>query len=294
MRSLVPVPRVNRAWYLALISTALVFGSLPAVAVGKSKPDIYGEGLTVSVPVPEPELVQAVEEVTGDGIIQGTKEYNKDEYVEGAEAANSTKVFPPWTGSGHVYYKVKTNALDPWNFKDSSDSGTLAVRYVVEHKDDKNTLLRIDAIFVDDFHLRKHLSNGSVESAEYKDVQDHLDVMALKRKQATDQEQRRQQQLAAQELARKRREEHLQLLIARSPNESLEQHVGRLRREVERVVKAPGAQLRSAPFESASSLQSMPAGAHVAVLILTPYWLGVETEDGQHGWINLSQLEQLP
>jgi SH3-like domain-containing protein len=63
---------------------------------------------------------------------------------------------------------------------------------------------------------------------------------------------------------------------------------------VERVVKAPGTQLKSAPFQSATSLQSLPAGAHVAILISTAYWYGVETEDGQHGWIHRSQLEQLP
>ena len=27
------------------------------------------------------------------------------------------------------------------------------------------------------------------------------------------------------------------------------------------------------------------------ILIATPYWYGVETEDGQHGWINHAQLE---
>jgi hypothetical protein len=278
------------------LSVALwaVLATSPVHARGKSSPESYGEGLNVSVPAPEKELLQAVQDVVGDGIIQGTKEYNKDQYVSGAEAADTTHAFPKWTGSGQVFYKIKKNTLDPRNFKDTSDSGTLAVRYVVQPGDAKNTLLKIDAIFVDDYHHRDHLSNGSVESAEYKDIQDHLAVMQLRKSEAAEQEQRHQQQLAAQELERKRKQQHIEQTIVRAPDESLRQHVERLRREVERLVRSQGTQLKSAPFKSASSLQSLPAGARVAILISTPYWYGVETESGQHGWIHRSQLEQLP
>jgi hypothetical protein len=63
---------------------------------------------------------------------------------------------------------------------------------------------------------------------------------------------------------------------------------------VQRVVKAPGAALKSAPFHTASALQALPAGEQVLIEITTPYWLGVETHSGQHGWILLDELEQLP
>lgn len=277
--------------FLFLASLACVF-SLNISAKGKHED--YGAGVTTKLSVSEPVLLQAVEDVVADGIIQGSKEYNKDEYITGAEAANDTSLFPTWSGPGKVFYKIKKNALDPRNFKDSSDAGTLAVRYVVQHGDETSTIIKIDALFVDESSLRTHLSNGSVESAELKDIQDHLAAMQLKKQEAVEEEQHRQQQLAAQELRRKREQQQLDLMLARSPNESLEQHVERLRHEVERLVKSPGAQLKSAPFKSASSLQSVPAGAHVAVLITTAYWYGVETEDGQHGWIPRSRLEQLP
>jgi hypothetical protein len=265
----------------------------PLNAKSKQAQD-YGGGLSVTMPATEQELLQAVQDVVADGIIQGSKEYNKDEYVAGAEAADSTRVFPKWTGGGQVFYKIKRNALDPRNFKDTNDSGTLAVRYVVQPGDAKNTMLKIDAIFVDDYHHRDHLSNGSVEGAEYKDIQDHLAAMQLKKTQAAEEEQRHQQQLAAQELERKRKEQQLDQVVARGPDETLQQHVDRLRHDVERLVRSPGTQLKSAPFKSASSLESLPAGTHVAILISTPYWYGVETESGQHGWIHRSQLEQLP
>lgn len=251
-------------------------------------------GLTVTVAASEAELVQAVQDVVADGIIQGSKEYNKDEYVGGAEAAADTPAFPKWTGSGRVFYKIRKNALDPRNFKEGGDSGTLAVRYVVQSGNDKSAILKIDAVFVDDFHRRVHQSNGSVEGAEYAAIQDHIATMHLKKQHAAEDEQHQQQDLAAKELERKRTQQQNELAIAQSPDENLQQYVERLRHGVERTVRSPGAQLRSAPFRSASSIIPLPAGARVVILISTPYWYGVETDGGQHGWIHRSQLELLP
>jgi hypothetical protein len=74
----------------------------------------------------------------------------------------------------------------------------------------------------------------------------------------------------------------------------LQDRVHSLRREVERIVKVPGTELKSAPFRSASTILSLPAQTDVLVMVITPYWLGVETTDGHRGWIHRSQLESLP
>jgi hypothetical protein len=277
-----------------LLLVVLCCAPVTLLAHAKSSRETYGLGLSIRVPATEPELLQAVHDVVSDGVIQGSKEYNKDEYIAGAKAADKTSVFPKWIGPGQVFYKLRENALDPRNFKDGGDSGTLAVRYVVEHGDDKNTILKIDAIFVDDSHLRPHLSDGSVEAAEFREIQDHLAAMHLAKERAVEDEKRHQQELAAKELERKHKDQQLELAVAQKPDETLEQHVYNLRREVERVVKTRGAQLKSAPFRSASSLKPLSAGSKVVILISTPYWFGVETEDGQHGWIHHSELEQLP
>ena len=299
----------------------------------------YGEGLIVNIPLPEPEVAQAVEEASQNTIIRGTKEYNKDEYVAGAVAATSTPVFAPWTDTGKVFYKVRRQALDPVNFKDSSDVGTLAVRYVVQPQGDKNTVLRIDALFVEDFRHRIHPSNGSVESAEYKDIQDRLASVELVKKETAEallEKKEKQERLsrknfsvsrdnsddqnsdrvflstpAATEPATERGNgESPSVDAANRQNapasalpkqtewdpsaETLQQHVAELRRQVERLVMKPGAPLKSAPFHSASTLKSLEAGTEVLLLITTPYWYGVETRDGQHGWIRRDQLEQVP
>ena len=81
---------------------------------------------------------------------------------------------------------------------------------------------------------------------------------------------------------------------AQASPQTLEQRVQDLRRQVQRLVKAPGAPLQSAPFHTATTLRSLPAGTEVLVVVSTPYWYGVETHEGQHGWILRDELEQIP
>jgi hypothetical protein len=44
----------------------------------------YGMGLIVNLPFREAEVSQVVQEIVKNGVIRGTKEYNKDEFVSGA------------------------------------------------------------------------------------------------------------------------------------------------------------------------------------------------------------------
>ena len=240
-------------------------------------------------------VLQAVEAVVEDGMIQGSFEYNKDKYIDRASSAESSPLFAHWTEPGKVFYKVRTKVLAPANFKETGDEGTLAVRYVVQSRDANRTILRIDAVFAEDFRRTVHVSNGSVESAEYKDIQDHVDSVELQKTQNQQSEKQRQEELAKRALERKTQEdEALALASAQSSVQGLEQHVQDLRRQAERVIRAPGAQLKSAPFHTASNLKSLDAGTEVVIIVATPYWYGVETEDGQHGWIHHQQLEPLP
>jgi hypothetical protein len=346
--------RMVRCGGYALLLT--LAAAAPLAGREKSKLS-YGEGLIVSVPLPASEVEQVVGDVAQNGVIRGTKEYNKDEFVSGAKAATSSHVFPPWTEGGKVFYKVREQALDPRNFKDSSDSGTLVVRYVVQPQGDKNSVLRINALFKEDYRHVVHQSNGSVETAEYSDIREHVEAIELMKKQNVDAaEQQRQERLAKkQSLARQADggawpmpqsdppastskpvvqasetpEDAVpgseatpssgqepsanqpspspvapgQALSSQAPpsqsslgptlsGQSLEDRVKDLRKQVERLVRAPGAPLKSAPFHTASTLQSLPPGTEVLILISTPYWYGIETHDGQHGWIMRDELEQ--
>ena len=299
---------------VSAIALALCFAAHVPDLCARGKDGIqYGAGLIVNVPFSEAEVSQVVQDVVQNGIIRGTKEYNKDEFVSGAEAADSTRVFPAWTEGGKVFYKVRLHALDPRNFKNGGDVGTLAVRYVVRPQDEKHTELRIDARFVEDFRHVAHASNGSVESAECKDIHDRLDSLRLMKSEASDPEHQklesssRKQQIAPP--AAEPAEASVQPptvaqasqpppeptpSIEPSPAVSLEQRVHDLKQQVERIVKAPGAPLKSAPFHTASTLQALPTGTEVLIVVSTPYWYGVETHEGQHGWILCDELEMLP
>jgi len=288
---------VYRATRTITLSLLFVFIAIPPLhsRERKIRNEDYGLGFSTEISAPESEVLQAVDDVINDGVIQGSNEYIKDKFVEKAESATSSPLFPKWTEPGKVFYKVRTKVLAPSNFKESNDEGTLAVRYIVQSKGPMQTILRIDAVFVEDFRRVVHPSNGMVESAEYKDIQDHVDALELEKKQAAESERHRQEKLATQALERKREQDEASALAtAQTSAETVQQHVQRLRQQVERVVKAPGAQLKSAPFHSATNLKELDPGAEVVILIVSPYWYGVETEDGQHGWINREQLEPLP
>jgi hypothetical protein len=318
---------ITRNWFYSkgsplLLRRASIFLAISLIASplhGREKNVLqYGAGLIVNVPLPEPEVAQVVQDVAQNTIIRGTKEYNKDEFVSGAVAATATPVFPAWQEGGKVFYKVRQQALNPLNFRNSNDVGTLAVRYVVQPQGDKNTVLRIDALFVEDFRHAVHQSNGSVESSEYKDIQDRLQAAELLKKETAEALEAKQEHEAKQKFGLGSDKTLLSTpppaaaqpaadgtsppnsaAAAPSPswtNDSgvpLEQHVADLRRELERLVKAPGAPLKSAPFHTASTMKSLDAGTEVLILILTPYWYGVETHDGQHGWLRRDQLEEL-
>lgn len=294
----------------------------------------YGVGLIVNIPTPIAEVSEAVSDVASNGIIRGTKEYNKDEYISGAVPAKSSPLFPPFKEPGTVFYKVRKAALNPWNFKDSSDVGTVAVRYIVQAQGEKNSILRIDALYVEDFRHAVHQSNGSVESSEYKDIQDHVGQMELMKKETEEALQEKQEHIAKKEFdlgndtellstpsasslgesssrvddsteasgsALRRSpsrplggESSVGSALAQDPNETPEQRIARLRREVERIVRKPGAPLKSAPFHSASTVKTLSPGTDVLVVVLSRYWLGVETHDGAHGWIRRDELEFAP
>jgi hypothetical protein len=313
--------------FLRVLLPLLLAAAIPLAGRTKDKLP-YGEPLIVNIPMPEGEVEQVVVEVAQNGIIRGTKEYNKDEFVAGAKAASSSHVFPAWDQGGKVFYKVREQAIDPRNFKDTSDVGTLAVRYVLQAQGEKNTVLRIEALFKEDYRHIVHQSDGSVESAEYKDIREHLDEIENMKRQNVEAENERQEKIAKkQSLAMRnsaapspanpwpgqptqatqsspvRAAQAVAPAPASSepapagparPGQTLEQRVKDLRMQVERLVKSPGAPLKSAPFHTAGTLQLLSTGTEVLIVISTPYWYGVETHDGQHGWMQKDQLELLP
>jgi uncharacterized small protein (DUF1192 family) len=97
-----------------------------------------------------------------------------------------------------------------------------------------------------------------------------------------------------QTMIRQREDETTRLAAAQSSVQDLQQRLRALRHELERRVKAPGADLKAAPFRSAANVKALAAYTEVVIVIVTPHWYGVETPDGERGWIHADQLDDLP
>ena len=241
------------------------------------------------------EVVQALNEVLEDQIIHGTHVFDKEPTLTGATLAASTSLFEPWAGPGRVFYKIRKDVVAPRHFRESEDMGTIAVRYVVTSAGEVHTRIRIDAVFVETAHRRLHASDGTVESSEFKAIQEHLQAIQFAAQEAADAKRRRNSaDLVRQTAIRQREDETTRLAAAQSSVQDLEQRISAMRHEVERRVKAPGADLKSAPFRAAAKVKTIAAYTEVVIVIVTPRWYGVETPDGQRGWMPVDQLEALP
>lgn len=244
---------------------------------------------------PESEILQAVREVVDDHIIHGTRVFEHEPTLTGAEEVPSTPLFPRWQGGGKVFYKVRTEVIAPRHFRESSDLGTIGVRYVIVSVTSQRTRVQIDAVFVESAHRAVHASDGTVESNEYKTIQEHLQAIQFAEQEAADIKRRRDSaDLVKQNIFRQREDESTLLAATQSSVKELEERLKALRHDLERRVKAPGTDLRAAPFQSSAKVTTLPAYTEIVIVIVTPHWYGVQTPDGQRGWLPIDQVEPLP
>ncbi len=268
----------------------------PATQVCAAKDrDLPSPGFATEFSASLDDVLQALQEVLHDQIIHGTTMFDKEKTLTGATTVDSTPLFEPWREDGKVFYKIRTGVIAPRHFRDSADRGTIAVRYIVTSVSPERTRLRIDAIFVEDSRHGSHPSDGTVESSESKIIQDRVQAIQNARQEAAENQRRRESiDLAKQTIIRQREDETARLAVAESSVRDLKQRVDALRHQIEMRIKAPGASLKSAPFRSAADAATLSAYTDVLIVIITPRWYGVETPDGQRGWLPLDQLEPLP
>lgn len=269
--------------------------AMTCTGANSGKEQLHSPGLAAEFAASSDEVLQALNEVLGDQIIHGTLIYDREPTLTGAVAVTSTPLFESWQGPGQVFYKIRKDAIAPRHFLESGDQGTIGVRYVVTSVSPERTRIRIDAVYVENTHRRVHASDGTVEASEFKAIQEHLQAIQLAEQESADAKRRRDSAEAVrQSIIRQHEDETTRLAAAQSSRQDLEQRVDALRHELEQRVKAPGADLKAAPFRSAASLKILPAFTEVVIIIVTAHWYGVETPDGQRGWIPRDQLESLP
>jgi hypothetical protein len=278
-----------------LIFFALSFVSTTMSLLASPRKELSTPGLVREFLAPISDVRQAVLSVQKDHIIHGTLVFDKEPILTGAEAIDATPLFDPWQGPGEVYYKIRAEAIAPRHFLDSADQGTIGVRYAIIPVTDDRTRVKVDSVYIESAHKTIHPSDGSVEKSEMNEIKDALDSLQQAAMEAADARRRAlSAELVKQSYARQRDEESNRVNNAQTTEKQMQQEIASLRHELQRRVKAPGADLKAAPFQSAANLKTLSASAEVVILIVTPHWLGVETPEGQRGWLPMEKLEPLP
>jgi hypothetical protein len=280
----------------SLLVCLLILCLLPYTARSSGAKDKFeSPGFVKEMEGSAQDVLEALNTDLQDQTIHGTYVFDKEPVLLGATVEQSSKFFPAWSSGGQVFYKVRTKAIAPRHFLESADQGTIVVRFVLTPLTPDRSRLRIDAIYVEDAHRTPHISDGTVEAAEFKVIRDRLLEIQAQEQQAADLRRRRDSaELVRETYLHEREDEATRLATAKAGAEDLQERVQKLRHEVDRRVKAPGADLKSAPFRESATIRPIAAYTEVVVLIVTPHWLGVEDADGQRGWLPEDQLETLP
>lgn len=278
---------------LVLLISGVGVLAVPSPRPAHDKKSDLPEGFAIDLKASEADVTKAVQYVIQDQIIHGTQVYAREDELTDAEPATASAYYGIWPGPGQAYYKIRRGALAPRHFKNSTDIGTITVRYIVLGVAPNRTHLQIDAVFVEDGSKKIHDSDTTVETSEFAEIQGQI-LRIQREERETAEAQARQQQIRASEAdAKERAAEAARLQDAESSVNSLQLRAHELEHDAEvRVIDK--ADLKSAPFQRAATIASVAADSDVLVEIITPYWYGVETTDGHRGWLRRDQVKPLP
>jgi hypothetical protein len=281
-----------RSFLLFVFLALVITQANPSLFAIQKSPDL--EGFAIDVKATEEDVIRAVQEVADDQIIHGTSVYAREDNLTEAESATSSTYYGAWQGPGHVFYKIRRGALSPKHFKNPNDMGTITVRYVVHAVSPNRTHLQIDAVFVEDAMHKVHPSDTTVETSEFAEINARILQIHKEEQQTAELVKQRQKADEARAAAKVRDQELARLNSAEASLKDLQARAHQLRHDVEVKVKNPNTELKAAPFQRAAKLQSLTEGTEVVIEIITPYWYGVETDQGQRGWLRQDQVEPLP
>jgi len=279
---------------IALMVLSVTQPALPHI---RTKP----AGFSITLPVNYDTLLGVMREVCSDGVIHGTFQYENETEITGAEAATNSKAFPPLTKPGEVCFKVRPSAISPAHFVGSNDQGSITVRYVIERVSPANTRISIDAVFVEDSGHHRHISQGLVETREFREIAQKLKALDQQEKASQVQERIHAEEVEREKYAAKLKElqlvvesEKTRLASATVEVQNMQTQLQLLRRQVLARVKVSGAELKALPFLHSATLASVPGGTVVYTLQRTEYWYRVQITGVGEGWFYRSLLEDLP
>lgn len=272
----------------------LAFGPFPSTPTlaAADKPGV--EPFAIDLTASESDVLKAVKAVVQDEVVHGTQMYEKEETLYGAVEETGSTFFGPYTGTGRAFYKIRRDALAPRHFKNSADIGVISVRYVVEPVAPTRTHLEITAVFVEDGSNHIHVSDTSVETSEFAEIQAHVVAIQREEQQAAEVLQKRALSAEAATITKQRNDEAARIREAAASIKGLQQRADQLQHALEVRVANVNTELKAAPFHSAQTMTLLSAGTDVLVEIITEHWYGVETQDGHRGWLRRDQVAPIP
>ena len=249
--------------------------------------------IVVGLDIGTTKVCAVVGEIAEDGIIRGSSQYKGTDDLDGATSAKKAEGFPPWTGKGAVFYKVRSDVLSPTHFLDSGDKGTVAVRYIVEPIDAANARVTIDAVFNEDSRHRSHPSDGGVESMEFVAISQKFTALDAADKLKREELEQAEKHKKLVELQDAQLREQAQLDAVNREVSTLESKIAEQQRG-RRFRVHSAADLKAGPFNSAQLVRELSQGDAVIVLLETAAWYKVRTVNGEQGWVYRLMLEAIP
>jgi hypothetical protein len=233
-------------------------------------------------------VLTVVKSEAGAEVIHGTRIYRKakeaDE-IDGAEFATTSNAFTDTPDQGQVFYKVRKKAVAPDHFPGSNGEGTVTVRYIVQPMEAHRIKLRIDAVYVEESLRARYFSDGSVEEAEYDDIQTQLNALTTQANANTRPMQPTSPPQDAAELQNTLAREQALLTQATAAKQKLEEQLKQLQFNTQGRVKSMAVPLKSYPYNSSSTIATLEKEETVTVLTSSRYWYKVRTPKGEEGWI---------
>jgi hypothetical protein len=301
-----PIPTVGAGLLCVLFLLTL---GLCGAGYARTK-ETAAPSFTIDVEKPFDQVVRVVEDVARGPVIRGTFEYAGDQQLEGAQFAETSRLFPTWSKGGKVFFKLRGKTLAPKHFIDSNDVGTVAVRYVVQDAGASITRLIIDAVFVENGGHHGHASDGYVETCEFAEIGKRLKELDQQQTlRASGQEFSPSRESSSQadassvevnasgktgDIEHAIAEQKMQLAGESANLQKLEDQSRQIRASEFMRIKAERAELKASPYSHAHVLEALKQGQEVTVLAKSTYWYRVRAEDGQEGWVSHSSLETHP
>src|SRR5581483_490019 len=254
----------------------------------------YGDGFSADVDDPYSMVVKVVEATTEDGIVRGTSEYKGTAELYGAGSAKNSDAIKKPAPPGTVIYKVRTETIAPEHFENTNDQGIVVIRYVVQALGPKSTRITIDSVFVENSHHHTHLSDGTVENAEFLAISDNLKSLEEEQAKKLRDAAFAKQQEKLEVLQSALEEEQRQLKAVNAKRQELQNKIQEAHGGRQARVKAVAADLKAEPYTDARTLESIANGGEVTLLWRTHSWYQVQSAAGTTGWIYGLLLEPLP